>query len=131
MVEISSRLESELAELAPDERREFMVELQLAETGLVRLVREAFDLLGLIRFYTVVSGKLRAWEIPRGMRAPQAAGKIHSDMEHGFIRAQVARCDDLLAHGTFHDLAHQGLLATHGKDYEIADGDVVEFLFSG
>jgi len=130
VVAISARLESELAELSAAERQELMAELGIAETGLVRLVREAFELLGLIRFYTVVSGKLRAWEIPRGTRAPQAAGTIHTDMERGFIRAQVARFEDLQAHPSFPELAHLGRLATHGKDYEIADGDVVEFLFS-
>ncbi len=73
--------------------------------------------------------KLRAWEIPRGTPAPEAAGKIHSDMEEGFIRAKVGQYHDLLEHGSFQELHHQGLLRTEGKNYEIRDGDVVEFLF--
>ena len=130
VVEVSARLEWELAQLEPDERREFMADLGLAETGLERLVEHCFHLLGLIRFYTVVSGKLRAWEVRRGTRAPEAAGKIHSDIERGFIRAQVASHAELVEHGSFHRLHLKGQLRTEGKDYQIADGDVVEFLFS-
>ncbi len=129
VVEVSAALEWELARLEPGERAEFMDDLGLAETGLERLARAAFDLLGLIRFYTVVSGKLRAWEISRGTHAPQAAGKIHGDMEEGFIRARVAAFEEFVECGDFHALQHQGRLRTEGKDYEIADGDVVEFLF--
>ncbi len=129
-VEVSAKLEWELAQLEPEERREFMADLGLAATGLERLVESCFELLGLIRFYTIVSGKLRAWEVRRGTLAPAAAGKIHSDMEHGFIRAQVASHGELAEHGSFHELHRLGLLRTEGKGYEIADGDVVEFLFS-
>jgi hypothetical protein len=130
VAEVSARLEWELAQLAPDERREMAAELGLARSGLERVVASCFELLGLIRFYTVVSGKLRAWELRRGAHAPEAAGKVHSDMEHGFIRAQVARHDQLVEHGSFHELHRLGLLRTEGKGYEIADGNVVEFLFS-
>jgi len=130
VVELSVRLEGELAELDPDDRRELMTDLGLERTGLDRLAEAAFHLLHLIRFYTVVSGKLRAWEVPRGTRAPEAAGKIHTDMEHGFIRAQVASFEQLAEHRTFQELHRHGLLRTEGKEYRIADGDVVEFLFS-
>jgi GTP-binding protein YchF len=128
-VEVSAKIEGELVELEPEERREFMAALGLERTGLERVVAESFRLLDLIRFYTVVSGKLRAWEVARGTRAPQAAGEIHSDMERGFIRAQVAHFADLAEHGSFQELHHHGLLRTEGKDYEVQDGDVVEFLF--
>ncbi len=130
VVEISARLEWELTQLEPEERREFMAELEMARTGLERLAERCFELLGLIRYYTIAHGKLRAWEVRRGALAPEAAGKVHSDMEHGFIRARVASQAELAEHGSFHQLHLEGLLRTEGKDYEIADGDVVEFLFS-
>jgi hypothetical protein len=129
VVAVSAKIEAELAELAPEERREFMAGLGLARSGLERLVERSFDLLDLVRFYTVAHRKLRAWEVERGTPAPRAAGKIHSDMERGFIRAQVAAFADLAAHGSFAELARHGLVRTEGKGYEIADGDVVEFLF--
>ncbi len=78
----------------------------------------------------MVKHKLRAWEIPRGTRAPQAAGKIHSDMERGFVRARLIRLPDLLAHGSLHELSERGLVHTVGKDYEVEDGDILEFLFT-
>jgi ribosome-binding ATPase YchF (GTP1/OBG family) len=124
-------LERELVELEPEERGEFMAELGVATTGRDRLVRAAFDLLGLISFYTVVKNKLQAWEVPRGTLAAVAAGKIHSDMEAGFIRAKVVSADELIEVGDLHMIQSAGHMRTIGKDHEIADGDVVEFLFSG
>ncbi len=128
-VALSARLEGELAELEPGDRAEFMAELGLADAGLDRLVRTAFRLLGLVTFFTVVKDKLQAWEVAAGTPAPRAAGKVHSDMEDGFIRAQVTRYADLLEHGSLAALREHGLIHTVGKDYEIADGDIVEFLF--
>ena len=90
----------------------------------------SFELLSLIRFYTIANEKLRAWEVKKGTRAPRAAGKIHSDMERGFIRAQVVSFDELVRLGSMQEAHHKGLLRTEGKDYTIHDGDVVEFLFS-
>ncbi len=84
----------------------------------------------MIRFYTLVSRKLRAWEIEEGTLAPQAAGKIHTDMEAGFIRAQVTTYEELKHYGGIHEIQHKGLLRTEGKDYRIQDGDVIEFLFN-
>ena len=107
-----------------------MEELGIEETGLDRLARAAFDLLGLVSFYTVVKNKLQAWEIERGTPAAAAAGKIHSDMEQGFIRAKVVSADELAEVGDLHQIQTAGHLRTVGKDHEIADGDVVEFLFS-
>jgi hypothetical protein len=128
---LDAELELELSELDPDERAEFMAELDMTETGLDRLVRAAFDLLGLISFYTVVKNKLQAWEIPAGTPAAAAAGKIHSDMEAGFIRAKVVSADELIEVGDLHAVQAAGHMRTVGKDHPIEDGDVVEFLFSG
>ena len=130
LLAIDAELELELNELEPGERAEFMTELGIEEAGLDRLVRAAFDLLGLISFYTVVKNKLQAWEIPNGTSASVAAGKIHSDMEKGFIRAKVVSADELVEVGDLHRIQSAGHMRTVGKDHEIADGDVVEFLFS-
>ncbi len=132
LVALDAELELELAELPPAERAEFLRELEIAETGLDKLARAAFDLLGLVRFYTVVKNKLHAWEIPRGTPAATAAGKVHSDMEKGFIRAKVVTADELIElGGDVHEIQHLGHLRTVGREHEICDGDVVEFLFSG
>jgi len=128
---LDAELELELRELDDEERAEFMAELGMTETGLDRLVREAFDLLGLITFYTVVKNKLQAWEIPAGTPASVAAGKIHSDMEAGFIRAKVVSADELIEVGDLHAIQAAGHMRTVGRDHPIEDGDVVEFLFSG
>jgi GTP-binding protein YchF len=130
LLALDVELELELAELEPGERAEFMTELGLEASGLDRLVRAAFDLLGLISFYTVAKNKLQAWEIPAGTPAQTAAGKIHSDMEAGFIRAKVVAADELVEVGNLHQIQSAGHVRTVGKDHEIADGDVVEFLFS-
>jgi len=132
LVALDAELELELAELPPDERAEFLLALEIEETGLDQLVRAAFDLLGLVRFYTVVKNKLHAWEIPRGTPAAAAAGKVHSDMEKGFIRAKVVAADELIeCGGDLHEVQRLGHLRTVGREHEICDGDVVEFLFSG
>ena len=130
IVPISAEIEWELGQLEPAERKEFMGALGIETSGLDRLAEAAFDLLGLIRFYTLVNRKLRAWDVTRGTLAPEAAGKIHTDMEKGFIRAQVGTYEDVLEHGGVQDLHHLGLLRTEGKEYLIRDGDVVEFLFN-
>jgi len=127
---VDVELELELAELDPEERVEFMDELGLTQTGLARVVRSAFDLLGLVAFYTIAKSKLQAWEIPRGTPAATAAGKIHSDMEKGFIRAKVASADELIEAGALHEIQSQGRVRTVGRDHEICDGDVVEFFFN-
>jgi GTP-binding protein YchF len=129
LLAIDAELEFELSELEPAERAEFMAELGIEEPGLDRLVRASFNLLGLISFYTVVKNKLQAWEIPKGTPASVAAGKIHSDMEKGFIRAKVVSADRLVEAGDLHAIQSAGHMRTVGKDHEIADGDVVEFLF--
>ena len=130
VVPLSARLEWELVQLDPADRAEFLAELDMEEPGLDRLVTAAFRLLGLITFYTVAKDKLQAWAIPRRTRAPQAAGRVHTDMERGFIRAQAVSFDDLMACGSLAHARESGRLRTEGRSYEIADGDVVEFLFN-
>ncbi|MDA2933754.1 redox-regulated ATPase YchF [Acidobacteria bacterium AH-259-D05] len=130
VVAVSAQLEWELQQLDEEERVEFMKELGLQETGLERLVKTAFTLLGLITFYTIANEKLRAWEVERATRAPEAAGMIHSDMEHGFIRAQVASFEEVSQHRSFQELHRLGLVRTEGKDYQIQNGDVVQFFFN-
>lgn len=129
-VPIAAELEAQLAELDPEERQEFLADLGLTDSGLARLVRSAYEQLDLITFYTVKGPETRAWIVPRGTKAPQAAGKIHSDMERGFIRAEVVGVEDLLALGSFAHARDKGVLRSEGKDYEIQDGDVVLFRFN-
>ena len=126
---ISAQIESELAELALEDRLVFLADLGLTETGIDRLILAGYRLLDLITFYTVANRKLRAWQLARGTHAPEAAGEIHSDMERGFIRAEVAASSHLLAAGSLEALRETGKLRTEGRDYLIRDGDVVQFLF--
>ena len=130
VVVISARLESELLQLEPDERLEFIEELGLARSGLDRLIEEAYRLLNLITFYTVANKKLRAWAIPEGTCAPEAAGKVHTDMERGFIRAEVVAFNDLDEAGSLAACRDRGTLRLEGKAYEVRDGDVVTVRFS-
>jgi len=128
---ICAKLEADIAELDdPDERAMFMEELGIAESGLDRLIGCSYTLLGLISFLTAGSDECRAWTIKKGTRAPQAAGKIHSDFERGFIRAEVIAFDDLKACGTLAAAKSKGLVRSEGKEYVMKDGDVVNFLFN-
>jgi GTP-binding protein YchF len=129
-VAISAKLEAELAELPSAEAQAFLAELGLPEAGLARLARAAYSKLGLITFYTVKGPQTRAWSIPNGTTALQAAGKIHSDMERGFIRAQVVSWQDLVEAGAWAGAREQGRLRTEGRDYIVQDGDVIQFLFN-
>ena len=129
VIELSAEFERELVELDPAEREEMLDGLGWEGTGLERLVRATFELLGLIRFYTVANEKLRAWEIPAGTPAPRAAGRVHRAMEEGFIRARVARWDDVVRAGGLSPLASEGKVRVEGKEYEVRDGDVLEFRF--
>lgn len=128
---ISAKIESELAELAPAEQREFLATMGLAESGLERLIKKCYELLTLITFFTTTGGKeVHAWPIRRGTKAPQAAGTIHTDFERGFIAAEVVCFDDLVAAGSYAKVRELGKLRTEGKEYVVQDGDVVEFRFS-
>jgi len=129
VVPVSAKIEWELGQLEPEERSLFMAELGIRVSGLARLVDATFHLLGLIRFYTLANNKLRAWEIEEGTMAPRAAGKIHTDMERGFVRAHVAKWDQVVEYGSFQELHTHGLLRTEGKGSAVEDGDVIEFFF--
>lgn len=129
-VALSLRLEADLQQLEEPERNEFMQAYELSGSGIERLIRSAYRLLDLVTFYTFVNEKLRAWPIRSGTVAREAAGRIHSDMESGFIRAHVFGWEDLLKHGSVAELHRLGLVRTEGKQYSVRDGDVIEFLFS-
>jgi GTP-binding protein YchF len=129
VIPVSAKIEWELSQLESEERELFKRELGIRESGLERLVESTFELLGLIRFYTLANNKLRAWEVEQGTLLPQAAGKIHTDMEQGFVRAQVADWDQVVEHGSLQALHHLGLLRTEGREQAVQDGDVIEFLF--
>lgn len=126
---VSAQLEAEMAGLSQAEKAEFVRELGLEHGGIERLVQAGYKLLDLITFYTLANGKLQAWQLPRGEKAPRAAGRIHSDIEKGFIRAELASCDQLLTMGGWAPLKAAGQLRSEGRDYTIADGDVITFLF--
>ena len=128
---ICAQMEADIAELDdPDEKAMFMEELGLKQSGLDRLIQASYELLGLISFLTAGSDECRAWTIKKGTRAPQAAGKIHSDFERGFIRAEVIAFDDLKACGTMAAAKAKGLVRSEGKEYVMKDGDIVNFLFN-
>jgi len=129
-VVICGRLEAEMTELPEEERREFLEVLGLHESGLQRLIRAGYALLDLITFYTTVGTELRAWTVPSKTPAPVAAGKIHSDMERGFIRAEILHYDDFIRTGGVNQAREKGLLHTEGRDYMIRDGDIVHFRFN-
>jgi ribosome-binding ATPase len=129
-VVISARIESEIAMLEPDERKEFLETLGLEEPGLNRLIREAYSLLGLQTYFTVGPKEARAWTIPIGATAPQAAGEIHTDFEKGFIRAETIAYDDYVALKGEAKAREAGKLRAEGKTYVVKDGDVLHFLFN-
>jgi ribosome-binding ATPase YchF (GTP1/OBG family) len=129
VVFICGDLEAEISELKEEEREEFRRELSLEGSSLERLIQVGYEILGLVTFYTTVSLELRAWTVPKGTPAPKAAGKIHSDMERGFIRAEVISFPDFIACGSEHSAREKGLLRSEGKDYFIQDGDIAHFRF--
>ena len=127
---ICAKVEEEMAELEPDDKLMFLEELGLEESGLDRMIKCSYDLLGLISFLTCGADECRAWTIKRGTKAPQAAGKIHSDFERGFIRAEIVAFDDLKANGSMAACKEKGLVRSEGKDYVMQDGDVTLFRFN-
>lgn len=129
-VVICAQAEAEIVELPPEDRAEFLHSLELKEPGLDTLARATYELLGLRAFFTAGPKEIRAWTVMGGATAPEAAGVIHSDFEHGFIRAEVYRIDDLLAAGSEVALKAAGKLRVEGKDYVVADGDVMHFRFN-
>ena len=127
---ISAKIESEIAELDEDEKKEFLSELGISESGLDRLIKASYKLLGLMSYLTAGEPEVRAWTIKIGTKAPQAAGKIHSDFERGFIRAEVISYSDLIECGSMTAAKEKGLVRSEGKEYVFQDGDVVLFRFN-
>ena len=127
---ICAKTEEDIAGLTPAEKKEFLAELGLEASGLDNLIRESYALLGLISFLTAGEPEVRAWTIKKGTKAPQAAGKIHSDFERGFIRAEIVAYDDLMACGSMAAAKEKGLVRSEGKEYVMQDGDMIYFRFN-
>jgi len=130
VIPVCAGIEAEIAELDAEEKAAFLEDLGIAESGLDRLIKASYALLGYISYLTAGPKEVRAWTIVKGTRAPQAAGKIHSDFERGFIRAEIVAFDDLMACGSMNAAKEKGLVRSEGKEYVIADGDVVLFRFN-
>jgi GTP-binding protein YchF len=129
-VVISAAIEAEIAMMEPADRKEFLSDLGLEETGLSRIIRAGYELLDLITFFTVGPKEARAWTVDKGSKAPQAAGAIHSDFERGFIRAETIAYDDFVAHGGESGARDAGKLRSEGKEYVTKDGDIMLFRFN-
>ena len=127
---ICAKLEEEISEMTKEEKELFLSEMGFEESGLDRLIAKSYSLLGLISFLTAGEQEVRAWTIKRGTKAPQAAGKIHTDFERGFIRAEVIAYDKLIECGSMVVAKEQGLVRSEGKEYVFQDGDVVLFRFN-
>ena len=127
---ICAKLEQDIAELEGEEKQMFLDELGIAESGLDRLIKCSYSLLGLISFLTYGKDECRAWTIKKGTKAPQAAGKIHSDIERGFIRAEVIAYDDMIKYGSVNAAKEKGQLRSEGKEYVVQDGDMIYFRFN-
>ena len=127
---ICAQIEQEIAELDEEEKKMFLEDLGLKESGLEKLIKASYSLLGLISYLTAGEPETRAWTITKGMKAPQAAGKIHSDFERGFIRAEVVNYQDLLDCGSTAAAKEKGLVRLEGKEYVVKDGDVILFRFN-
>ena len=130
VITICGDMEAEIAMLPEDERKDFLDDLGLRESGLQKLIRTGYDLLGLITFYTTAGKELRAWTVEKGTKASKAAGKIHSDMERGFIRAEVLNYSDFITFKGMSEAKEKGLVRIEGRDYTICDGDIVYFRFN-
>ncbi len=130
VVPICARLEEELSDMDKEDKLMFLSDLGLEESGLDRLINASYSLLGLISYLTAGKPEVRAWTIKKGTKAPQAAGKIHSDFERGFIRAEVVHFDELMANGTMAACKEKGLVRSEGKEYVMKDGDIVLFRFN-
>ncbi len=127
---ICAKLEEEISDLDAEDKEMFLSDLGLSESGLARLIKASYSLLGLISYLTAGSDEVRAWTIKKGTKAPHAAGKIHTDFEKGFIRAEVISFNDLVANETMTAAKEKGLVRSEGKDYVMQDGDIVLFRFN-
>ncbi len=127
---VCAQIEQEIAELDDDEKKMFLEDLGLSESGLEKLIKASYSLLGLISYLTAGEPECRAWTIKKNTKAPQAAGKIHSDFERGFIRAEIVSYDDLMDCGTYAAAKDKGLVRLEGKEYVVQDGDIIHFRFN-
>ena len=130
VIPVCAEIEAQIAELDDEDKEMFLNDLGIEESGLDRLIKASYSLLGLISYLTAGPKEVRAWTIVKGTKAPQAAGKIHSDFERGFIRAEIVSFDDLMACGSMNVAKEKGLVRSEGKEYVIADGDIVLFRFN-
>ncbi len=130
VIPVCAEIEAQIAELDDEDKEMFLCDLGIEESGLDRLIKASYSLLGLISYLTAGPQEVRAWTIIKGTKAPQAAGKIHSDFERGFIRAEIVSFDDLMACGSMNTAKEKGLVRSEGKEYVIADGDIVLFRFN-
>lgn len=130
VIPVCAGIEAEIAELEPDEKEIFLSDIGIKESGLDRLIKASYALLGYISYLTAGPKEVRAWTIVKGTKAPQAAGKIHSDFERGFIRAEIVSYDDLIECGSMAAAKERGLVRSEGRDYVMQDGDVVLFRFN-
>lgn len=130
VIKLCVKIEEELSGLEDDDKKEMLEALGMNESGLDKVIKESYDLLGLMSFLTAGKPEVRAWTIKKGMKAPEAAGKIHSDIQRGFIRAEVVSYDDLIKLGSLNEAKEKGLLRSEGKEYIMQDGDIVLFRFN-
>ena len=127
---VCAEIEEEISQLDEDEKKMFLDDLGLEESGLEKLIKASYHLLGLISYLTAGEPEVRAWTIKRGTKAPQAAGKIHTDFERGFIKAEVVNYQDLLDNGSLAAAREKGIVGMEGKEYVVKDGDVILFRFN-
>jgi ribosome-binding ATPase YchF (GTP1/OBG family) len=130
VVSLCGKIEMEIAQLSADEAKAFLDDLGIEEPALYKLIKESYTLLGLISFLTTGEDEVRAWTITKGLNAQKAAGKIHSDIERGFIRAELISYDDFMADGSMSAARDKGHLRLEGKTYEVKDGDIINFRFN-
>ena len=130
VIELCVKIEEEISALEEEDKKEMLEAMGLEESGLDKLIKKSYDLLGLMSFLTAGEPEVRAWTIKKGTKAPQAAGKIHSDIEKGFIKAEVVSYNDLIKEGSMNSVKEKGLLRLEGKDYIMQDGDIVLFKFN-
>ena len=130
VIPLCVKIEEELASLEGDDKNEMLEALGLEESGLDKVIKASYDLLGLMSFLTAGEPEVRAWTIKKGTKAPAAAGKIHSDIERGFIRAEIVSYDDLVREGSMNAAKEKGLVRSEGKDYVMQEGDIVLFRFN-
>ena len=129
-IPICAKTEEDIADYSPEEKKAFLAEMGIEASGLDNLITASYDLLGLISFLTYGKDECRAWTIKKGTKAPQAAGKIHSDIERGFIRAEVIAFDDMMKYGSVSAAKEKGQLRSEGKEYVVQDGDMIYFRFN-